>query len=102
MPLKVMIISGVLPFTRKSAIIFNPDTNSFNTSVPSLLYERQFFGCAVFKSPAHSLRHVVAVIGGNFQKPAEVCDFTQPNSKWTESKISFISLTSLYALFDKN
>ena len=71
----------------KSVIIFEPDTNSFDASVPSLIHARSSAACAVFKSPAHNLRPVVLVVGGIETVTAEVYDFTKENSTWTESKI---------------
>ena len=87
----------------KSVILFDIDTNSFDDSVPSLTHDRWDAGCAVFKSAAHNLRPVVLAVGGYIGDPryegphgtAEVLDFTQPNSEWTESKINIVVLTPL-------
>ena len=50
--------------------------------------------CAVFNSAAHNMRPVVLVVGGDDRGSAEVYDFTKENSRWAESKIKFIHLTS--------
>ena len=86
---KLMIIGGMPAENKKSVIVFDPNTNSYNTAVPSLLHERQDFGCTVFNSPFHNFRPVVLAVGGYGRKTAEIYDFTQPNSEWTESKFTF-------------
>ena len=92
---QVIIIGGYGSEDYKSVFLLDIDANSFDTSVPSLIHDRRSAGCAVFKSPAHNLRPVVLAVGGADQATAEVLDFTQPNTNWTESKINFVFLTSL-------
>ena len=75
---------------RKSAIIFHPDTERFDQSLPPLTFDRYQAGCAAFKSPLHDNREVVLAVGGIRQATAEVLDYTQPNPQWRESKYSFI------------
>ena len=75
----------------KSAIIFHPDTEEFDQSLPPLIFERRYFGCAAFNSPRHENREVVLAVGGYDQATAEVLDYSQPNPAWTTSNYySFI------------
>ena len=85
---QVMLLGGYIPrgMLEKSVIIFDPDTETFNTSLPSLKYARRYFGCAVFNSTMHDNREVVLAAGGWNQATAEILDYTQPNAIWTESK----------------
>ena len=87
---QVMLIGGLLEENLKSVIIFDPDTVTFDTSLPSLKYNRTYLGCAVFNSAMHDNREVVLAVGGWKQATAEVWDYTQPNTKWTESKYLFV------------
>ena len=48
----------------KSVIIFDPDTVTFDTSLPSLKYNRTYVGCAMFNSAMHDNREVVLAVGG--------------------------------------
>ena len=84
---QVMILGGYIPrdMSEKNVIIFDPDTETFNTSLPSLKYARRYFGCAVFNSTMHDNREVVLAAGGWNQATAEILDYTQPNAIWTES-----------------
>ena len=86
---KVMILGGYP--TSKIVLIFDPEDNTFNTG-PSLLFNRYYFGCAVFKSPLHNNRPVVLAAGGSGQKTAEVLDYTNANT-WEHSKDSIPLLT---------
>ena len=80
---QVMLLGG---YTKeKSVITFDPDTETFNTSLPSLKFARSSFGCTVFNSAMHENREVVLAVGGFNQATAEVLDHTQPNAEWTES-----------------
>ena len=72
-------------FDSKSVITFDHHTETFNTSLPPLKFDRESFGCAVFNSAMHENREVVLAVGGNLQATAEVLDHTQPNAEWTES-----------------
>ena len=87
---KVMIIGGIIGWgqneTSQSVIIFDPNTKTFDQSLPSLNYDRYGLGCAVFKSALHDNREVVLAVGGYSQATAEVYDYTHPNTKWTNSK----------------
>jgi len=85
---QVMLLGG--DSDEKSVIIFHPDTEKFDQSLPRLTFNRDNFGCAAFKSPLHDNREVVLAVGGRWQATAEVLDYTQPNPSWTESNYSFI------------
>ena len=87
---QVMLLGGSPGRNRKNVIIFNPDTEVFDQSLPPLIFERRSAGCAAFKSPLHDNREVVLAAGGRRQATAEVLDYTQPNPAWTESNYSFI------------
>jgi len=80
---KVLILGGVSSSVRKSAIEFNPATNSFK-NLPSLTSQRLSSGCTVFNSPFHNGRPVALAAGGSGQATAEILDYTQPNSKWVQ------------------
>ena len=73
----------------KSVIIFHPDTEKFDQSLPPLIFNRDGASCAAFKSPLHDNREVVLAAGGAETATAEVLDYTQPNPAWTESNYSF-------------
>ena len=81
---QVMLLGGAFP-DYKSVIIFHPDTEQFDQSLPPLTFDRRGAGCAAFKSPLHDNREVVLAVGGFGQSTAEVLDYTQPNPAWTES-----------------
>ena len=85
---QVMLLGG--DPESKSVVRFDPDTETFNTSLPSLKFDRVYFGCAVFKSAMHDNREVVLAAGGHGEATAEVLDHTQPNAKWTESNYSLL------------
>ena len=85
---QVMLLGG--DPDEKSVFIFHPDTETFDQSLPSLIFNRDGAGCAAFKSPLHDNREVVLAVGGRRQATAEVLDYNQPNPAWTESNYSFI------------
>ena len=87
---QVMILGGYPYKNRKSAIIFHPDTEDFDQSLPPLTFEREDAGCAAFSSPMHDNREVVLAVGGLGTATAEVLDYTQPNSAWTESNYVYV------------
>jgi hypothetical protein len=79
---QVMLLGGSPD--EKSVIIFHPDTEKFDQSLPPLIFERIYFGCAAFNSPMHDNREVVLAVGGERQATAEVLDYSQPNPAWTK------------------
>ena len=82
---QIMLLGGFPD--KKTVIIFHPDTETFDQSLPPLTFDREGAGCAAFKSPLHDNREVVLAVGGSFEATAEVLDYTQPNPAWTESKL---------------
>ena len=86
---QVMILGGRPPYggfkNSSSAIIFDPDTETFDKSLPSMRIELLNGACAVFKSGMHDNREVVLAAGGNHEATAELFDYTQPNATWTKS-----------------
>ena len=87
---KVMILGGD-HYTYKRVWLFNPQTSTF-TNGSDLLYERDYAGCTVFKSPLHDNRPIVLAAGGRNQATAEVLDYTKTNA-WEESKKATYMLT---------
>ena len=74
---QIIILDGG-PSNYNSTIIFDLDTNTYNTKVPSMNYARIDAGCALIKrSPMHDNRPVVLAVGGRDQATAEVCDYQQ-------------------------
>ena len=81
-----------------NVIIFNPETNKYNTSVPSSKWGGG--ACALIKkSPMHDNRPIVLSTGGKivhavndsdlygpWELPAEIYDYTKANATWEESK----------------
>ena len=86
---QVMLLGGAYP-EKKSVIRFDPATETFNTSMPSMRFDRYSFGCTVFNSAMHDNREVVLAVGGDGESSAEVLDHTQPNAQWTASNYSFL------------
>ena len=87
---KVMILGGYQrnsTTAKRKVNIFDPKTKSYDTSLPSMNYDRMNAGCAIFQSAYHENRTVVLIVGGWKAATAEVYDFTKLNSSWTESKI---------------
>ena len=87
---KVMVLGGDR-YTSKRVSLFDPQTSTF-TNGSDLLYEREYAGCTVFKSPLHDNRPVVLAAGGRNQATAEVLDYTKTNA-WEESKKATYILT---------
>ena len=86
---QVMLLGGHLE--SKSVVTFDHHTETFNTSLPPLKFDREHCGCAVFNSAMHENREVVLAVGGPKQATAEVWDYTQPNAEWIESNYPFLS-----------
>ena len=82
---QVMLLGGYPYENLKSAIIFHPESETFDQSLPPMLYDRSYFGCASFYSPMHDNREVVLAAGGYYQATAEILDYSQPNAIWTKS-----------------
>jgi len=79
---RVMIIGSNSYDQPKKVLIFNPKDESF-TNGPSLLYNRDYAACTLFKSPMHNYRPVVLAAGGMYQRSAEILDYTNGNA-WEE------------------
>ena len=79
---RVMILGGSV----KNVIIYDPTSDTFSDA-PSLLFERQHAGCALFYSPLHDNRPVVFAVGGFGEDAAttEILDYTHTNS-WEQSE----------------
>ena len=61
----------------------------------SMVHERYWHACTIFKSPLHDGRSIAIVAGsweGSGSKKAEVLDFTQDGASWQESKIIYVSI----------
>ena len=64
----------------------------------SMVYERNFHACTIFKSPLHDGRSI-AIVAGGFglgSNKAEVLDFTQDDASWQESNVNFDSALSVF------
>ena len=85
---KLLITGGSPPSVAKKVLEFDPAKNSY-VDMPSLTTSRFNHACAVFKSPQHEGRYVVMTAGGYLEETAEILDYSQPNAKWTPSKIRF-------------
>ena len=85
---RVMILGGSIYPTGsvKNVIIYDPTSDTFSDA-PSLLFERQHAGCALFYSPLHDNRPVVFAVGGFGEDAAttEILDYTHTNS-WEQSE----------------
>ena len=96
----VMLLGGYPD--RNSVIILHPDTEEVDQSLPSLIFDRERFGCATFNSPMHENREVVLAVGGSGQATAEVLDYSQPNPAWTTSNYySFICILFYLTWFQR-
>ena len=79
----------------KKVIIYDPKTKTFQAS-SDMIYPRNFFGCALMRSPMHGNRYVILAVGGdggfnifniNGNNTAEIFDYTNPDSNgWEEGK----------------
>ena len=84
---KIMLIGGH-PI-RNGVLVFDPEDNSFKPG-PSLLYWREFHGCALFFSAKHGGRPVVLSAGDYYEYwTAEILDYSVPNARWERSKLFF-------------
>ena len=86
-------MGGLPSANHRSTIMYDPVTDSYDETLPSLNYDREYFVCTLFYSQHHGGRPVVLVAGGDDQSTAELYDFTTANAAWTPSKISFAYLT---------
>ena len=61
-------------------------------SMPSMVHEREYHACSIFRSPAHNRRPVAIAAGsrsGSGANTAEVLDYTITGSSWQSSKLIF-------------
>jgi len=79
----ILVLGGYRKSVQKSTIEFDPATETFK-DLAALKRKRLNSGCAVFYSPLHNGRPVALAAGGQGQATAEILDYTQPNSKWSE------------------
>ena len=83
---QVMLVGGYGGYGGSGmATMFDPDTETFDTLLPSLSADLRNGGCAVFHSAMHDNREVVLAAGGNREATCLVLDYTQPNATWTKS-----------------
>ena len=90
----VMIMGKSLSyFGSQITFLFNMDTEKF-FQMPDMVGNRTQAGCALFNSPMHDGRPVVAIGGGQSfdssdnpgDSTIEVLDYTQADSTWREGK----------------
>ena len=84
----------------KKVLIYDPKTKTFQASY-DMIYPRNFFGCALMRSPMHGNRYVILAVGGdggfdiNGNNTAEIFDYTNPDSNgWEEGKTKYYFLSS--------
>ena len=82
--LQISIKGG--PDNEYKVIMFDPVTNTYNDSLPTLNHKKSSSGCTVFNSKHHGGRPVVLAAGGRIHH-AELYDYTVSNALWTQSKI---------------
>ena len=68
----------------KNVVIYDPEAGKF-MSAPSMLYDRNGAGCALFYSPLHGNRPVVLAAGGRDVSTVEIFDYTNAKT-WEESE----------------
>ena len=68
----------------KNVVIYDPEVGQF-MSAPSMLYDRNGAGCALFYSPLHGNRPVVLAAGGFNVSTVEIFDYTNAKT-WEESE----------------
>ena len=86
---KLLVIGGSPSSSVGTKVLeFDPATNSYDDMPPLTTY-RWDHACAVFQSPQHEDRYVAMIAGGVYEATAEILDYSQPNAKWTPSKIRF-------------
>ena len=89
---RIMLIGGDLndgSIGTKEVFIYDPVREYFSTG-PSTQDQRWNPACAVFMSPAHGNRPVVAAISGSRVSSVEIFDYTVA-SDWTFSKFLFFN-----------
>ena len=90
LPSGKLLVTGGYPSwsVGKKVLEYDPATNSY-VEMPTLTTSRFQHACAVFQSPQHEGRYVAMAAGGRFEATAQILDYSQPNAKWTPSKITF-------------
>ena len=85
-----IMIMGAKYYHNKT-FLFNPNTKEF-IRFHDMLRAREFAGCALFNSPKHGDRSVVAIGGGeNKEATIEILDYTKEDSTWEISKNHLIT-----------
>ena len=95
-----IMIMGAKYYHNKT-FLFNPNTKEF-IRFHDMLRAREFAGCALFNSPKHGDRPVVAIGGGEIpaigtplKSTIEVLDYTTEGSTWELSKNHLIEYLHL-------
>ena len=93
-----IMIMGAKYYHNKT-FLFDPNTKEF-IRFHDMLRAREFAGCALFNSPKHGDRPVVAIGGGEnkdyslgipLKSTIEILDYTKEDSTWEMSKKHFIT-----------
>ena len=92
-----MIIGGTLDSGRTDTVLKYNSSNLNNEPLEmySMLHERGYHACTIFKSGLHDGRPVIIAVGsfaGSGSKTAEVLDFTKEGATWQESNDIFTLL----------
>ena len=94
MKLLMQLSGGSLTSGVTSSVLKYQSNNVHNghISMPSMVHERSFHACSIFRSPAHNGRPVAIAAGswsGSGSNTAEVLDYTITGSSWQSSKQIF-------------
>ena len=97
-----IMIMGAKTYHNKT-FLFDPNTKEF-VQFHDMLKEREFAGCALFNSPKHGDRPVVAIGGGEtpeapLKSTIEVLDYTIEGSTWELSKNHLIRVPTSGSAF---
>ena len=99
-----MLIGGNLDSGETATVLKYNSSNLNNDPIQmqSMVHERAYHACTVFKSPLHDGRSIAIVAGGCcLSNKAEVLDFTQDGASWQESNVNFDSVLSVFLYLSK-
>jgi len=84
---KVLIMGGVgdPDDNRYTTIMFDPETDTYNSSLPKFKNRFTNGGCTVIRSDYHDGRPVVLLVGGDERNKPEVYDYTTPDAEWEQA-----------------
>ena len=71
---------------RYTTTMFDPETDTYNSSLPKFNNRFTNGGCTVIRSDYHDGRPVVLLVGGDERNKPEVYDYTTPDAEWEQGK----------------